>query len=102
MSSKEKGSKGEAAAAVYLEERGFKIIKRNFKRGQGEVDIIAVKDDVLHFIEVKSWKKHRFEDMEYSLNRNKQRKIISASRYFLSQTQYREDFKIRYDILFLD
>jgi putative endonuclease len=53
MSSLESGRKAEAAARVYLEMRGFKILEQNFRRPRCEIDIIAKKDDVVHFVEVK-------------------------------------------------
>jgi putative endonuclease len=53
MNSTEIGRKAEAAARVYLEMRGFKIIEQNWRRPRAEIDIIAQKDGVVHFIEVK-------------------------------------------------
>jgi putative endonuclease len=53
MSSTYTGRKAEAAAAVYLEMRGYKIIEQNFRRPRCEIDIIASKDDVIYFVEVK-------------------------------------------------
>ena len=53
MSSTETGRRAEAAAKVYLEMRGFKIMELNWRRPRAEVDIIAEKDGVMHFIEVK-------------------------------------------------
>lgn len=53
MSSTYTGRKAEAAAAVYLEMRGYKIIEQNFRRPRCEIDIIASKDDVIFFVEVK-------------------------------------------------
>ena len=41
-------------AAKYLYDNGFEIIERNFYSRFGEIDIIAYKDEVLHFVEVKS------------------------------------------------
>ncbi len=52
--SRAKGNIGEDKAISFLEERGFKIIDRNYYSRFGEIDIIATKEDVLHFIEVKS------------------------------------------------
>jgi putative endonuclease len=52
------GRKAETAAKVYLEMRGFKIIEQNWRRPRYEIDIIAQKDNVLHFVEVK----YRFND----------------------------------------
>lgn len=53
MSSTDTGRKAEQAARVYLEMRGFKILEQNWRRPNCEVDIIASKDGVLHFVEVK-------------------------------------------------
>jgi putative endonuclease len=53
MSSTETGRRAEAAAKVYLEMRGFKILEQNWRRPRAEVDIIAEKDGVIHFVEAK-------------------------------------------------
>lgn len=53
MSSTYTGRKAEAAAAVYLEMRGYKIIEQNFRRPRCEIDIVASKDDTIYFVEVK-------------------------------------------------
>lgn len=58
MSTTETGRKAEAAARVYLEMRGFKIIEQNWRRPRCEIDIVAEKDGVIHFVEVK----YRFKD----------------------------------------
>ena len=52
--SRAKGNLAEDKASQFLQERGFSIIERNFYSRFGEIDIIALKDEVLHFIEVKS------------------------------------------------
>ncbi len=53
MNPTEIGRKAEAAARVYLEMRGFQIIEQNWRRPRCEIDVVAKKDGVLHFIEVK-------------------------------------------------
>ncbi|HEX7633316.1 MAG TPA: YraN family protein [Candidatus Saccharimonadales bacterium] len=53
MTSTATGRKAEAAARTYLEMRGYKIIEQNFRRPRCEIDIVAQKDDVIHFVEVK-------------------------------------------------
>lgn len=62
MNSTEIGRKAEIAASVYLEMRGYKIIERNWRRPRCEIDIIASKDGVVHFVEVK----YRFKDEQGS------------------------------------
>ena len=46
--------KGESVACIFLEREGFTIVARNYQKKWGEIDVIAEKDDVLHFFEVKS------------------------------------------------
>ncbi len=58
MTTTETGRKAEAAAKVYLEMRGYEIIELNYRRPRCEIDIIARKDEVIHFVEVK----YRFND----------------------------------------
>lgn len=53
MSTTNTGRKAEQAAKVYLEMRGFKIVEQNFRRPRCEIDIIASKDEVMYFVEVK-------------------------------------------------
>ena len=50
------GLLGEDIACRYLEKHGFGVLERNYTRKWGEIDIIAVKNNVLYFVEVKSTK----------------------------------------------
>ena len=52
--SRAKGDYAEERGCEYLTSLGFSIIERNFYSRFGEIDIIAIKEDVLHFVEVKS------------------------------------------------
>jgi putative endonuclease len=62
------GNKGEDIACVFLSDRGFHIVDRNYQRKWGELDIVAIKDQELHFFEVKSvtlhvgWVKDHFPE----------------------------------------
>lgn len=53
MSSTRTGRQAEAAARVYLEMRGYQILEQNFRRPRCEIDIIACKEEVIYFVEVK-------------------------------------------------
>ncbi len=48
------GELGEDVACKYLLNKGFSVLERNYTKKWGEIDIIAQKDDVIYFIEVKS------------------------------------------------
>ncbi len=48
------GEIGENIAVLYLKRKGFSIVERNYTKKWGEIDIVAEKDGILHFIEVKA------------------------------------------------
>ncbi len=50
------GKIGENIAKAFLMKQGFSILEQNYRILQGEIDIIAKKDSILHFVEVKSLK----------------------------------------------
>jgi len=52
--SRNKGNLAEEKACKFLDENGYSIVERNFYSRFGEIDIIAIKDKILHFVEVKS------------------------------------------------
>lgn len=48
------GHIGEKIAVLFLMKRGFSVIETNYTQKIGEIDIVAIKDKTIHFIEVKS------------------------------------------------
>ena len=58
------GRIGEKIAITFLMKHGFTILERNYATRLGELDIVAEKDEVLHFIEVKSIKVRDFENLD--------------------------------------
>jgi putative endonuclease len=54
FSKKEVGRIGEKIASEFLVRKGFEIIDRNFRKPWGEIDIIALKGDIVRFVEVKA------------------------------------------------
>ncbi len=80
------GSIGENMAADYLESIGFKIIARNYRCGRlGEIDIIAVENEFICFIEVKTRTSNLYGSPIEAINFNKQRKIISVAWSYIKQ-----------------
>lgn len=73
--SRAKGNLAEDRACIFLDENGFMIVERNFYSRFGEIDIIALKDEVLHFIEVKSG-----EDYELAIQNITPRKLSKLLR----------------------
>jgi putative endonuclease len=52
------GLEAEATVATYLQERGYRVLERNWRRPWGELDVIAEKAGVIHFVEVKASRNH--------------------------------------------
>jgi len=48
------GERGEDLACLFLKKHGFSILERNYVKRYGEIDIISQKDNILHFVEVKT------------------------------------------------
>jgi putative endonuclease len=95
------GREGEDKAALYLEKRGMSIIVRNFRSRMGEIDIIALHGNILVFAEVKNWKRHGFEQLEYSINDQKQQRIIETAKFFLNSHREYKEMIIRFDVIFI-
>ena len=78
------GNFGENLAAEYLINNKYKIIERNHRTPYGEIDIIAIKDKVLSFIEVKTRSSAQYGAPGEAVDFKKQRHIRNAARYFIS------------------
>ena len=77
------GDASEDLATLYLEQKGYGIIERNyFARKLGEIDIIAQKDGVLHFIEVKSGRAADFDPVQ-NVTPAKLRRVVNSAHYYL-------------------
>lgn len=77
------GQNGEDIACKYLSLCGYKIIYRNFRCRIGEIDIIAEKDNVLTFIEVKTRLSIRTGMPSESVTFSKQQKIRRVAQYYM-------------------
>ncbi|MDR2795938.1 MAG: YraN family protein [Spirochaetaceae bacterium] len=95
------GKNGEDRAAAFLESLGFNIIGRNIRSVEGEIDIVALDHGILVFVEVKAWSSYPIENLEYGINKKKQRRIIETSKYFLENHRKYSDMPIRFDVVFI-
>jgi len=92
------GKKGEDAAAVLLKENGYKILVRNYKTRLGEIDIIAIEQDTLCFIEVKTRASLSFGSPLEAVSIPKQRQISKAALMFLKEKNLLNK-KARFDVV---
>ena len=74
---KERGTLGERIAAEYLRGLGYKILETNFRRPEGEIDIVAQDGDCLVFVEVRTRKSASFGTPEESVTAAKRERLIS-------------------------
>lgn len=96
--SKKIGLKGEEIAEELLRSKGYSIIKRNFRFGKGEIDIVAKDGDCLVFIEVKTRKNMNFGEPEYAITQNKikQLKKIAEAYFYVNGIVNQE---CRFDVI---
>jgi putative endonuclease len=91
------GRQGEEIAEQYLLQHGYEILHRNWRHSHYEIDIIAQKNQVLHFVEVKLRSSKTFGFPEESVNKKKFKFLLQAADEFLFHNQqYRH---VQYDIL---
>ena len=92
-----KGKDGELLAGEYLEKMGFEVKIRNWRSGHYEIDIIAMREGMLHFIEVKTRHSTTFGYPEEGVTKKKFNNLKNAAASFLSRNG--NFLKIRFDIL---
>ncbi|MFD5225345.1 YraN family protein [Microbacterium sp. NPDC058342] len=69
------GREGEERAAEYLRLRGYAILARNWRCGQGEIDIVATCGDVLSIVEVKTRRSESFGHPFEAIDERKRRRL---------------------------
>jgi putative endonuclease len=95
------GRMGEELADAYLQAQGYRVLARNFRSRRGEVDIVAQKGERLVFVEVKRWNAYAAGELEYALDRRKQRRILDAARHFLLENPGLQGSRIACDVILL-
>ena len=87
----QEGLEAEEKASSYLQKEGYTILARNFHSKFGEIDIIALQDNTLHFFEVKFSKKY---DPITRITASKMAKIIKTINYYLLTHSNSHDYQI--------
>jgi len=92
------GNYGEDLACKFLEERGFKIVERNYFYGHGEIDIITKDGDELVFVEVKYRTNDEYGPPELSISKGKQKLVRRTAEAYLYENGIK-DQKCRIDLI---
>lgn len=93
----ETGNKAEVMAASYLTNKGYQILDQNYTFGKGEIDIIALKEDWLVFVEVRARSEVAHGFPEQTISKNKANLIIKTAENYIYQKDWHG--KVRFDII---
>ncbi|MEO6916160.1 MAG: YraN family protein [Chitinophagaceae bacterium] len=91
------GKYGERLGVQFLSKKDYKVLHTNWKYSYFEIDLIASKNNVLHFIEIKTRKTKTFGEPEDDADQKKLSKIMKAAEEY----QHRNPGwkRIQYDVL---
>ena len=88
MTNKEIGKYGEEIAKNFLIKKGYKILEMNYRYSKlAEIDIIATKDNILHFVEVKTRTQAFFGAPLEAINQNKLKQIYSCASFYMNNSK---------------
>lgn len=90
------GDMGEDAVCDFLRRHGYDIIDRNFTVRGGEIDIIAEKNGVIAFVEVKTRKEDSLTQGEEAVTKGKIRRIVKTAKVYFNKLN--EPCQCRFDV----
>ncbi len=93
----DRGIMAEGAAEIFLRAKGYKILERRYRTKVGEVDIIALDDDYIVFIEVKA--RATLDDALFSITPKMRGRISDAAMAFLSENPNYTMRPMRFDVM---
>jgi len=86
------------AAWHYLKEQGYELLSKNYRCSYGEIDVIALREKVISFVEIKTRRHHYLGAPEEAVDLRKQKKIAQVAQYYLKQTN-QSDAASAFDVL---
>lgn len=95
----ETGRAKEEAAFRYLEKSGMKILQKNFRCRQGEIDLVGIHEGCLVFVEVKYRRNIKSGLPEEAVGETKQNKICRTSDFYRIMHPELARWQVRYDVL---
>lgn len=92
------GRRGEDVATWILERKGWRIVARNVRAREGEIDLVASRAGVLAFVEVKTRRSRAFGEPAEAVTPAKRRKIRTMALRFLAEQGVRAH-TVRFDVM---
>ena len=102
LSNRAVGSLKENLAVEYLLENGFEILDRNYYNRHGEIDIIAKKNEIVSFVEVKYRKNILSGRPEEAVSVKKQIKISKTAHYYIYTHNMYNKYQFSFDVLAIE
>ena len=91
------GHWGEEVAADYLRRQGYTILHRNYRVGHRDLDLVALRDDVLVFVEVKTRRENALVDAELAVDGRKIQSVSIAANSYIKR--FNISALIRFDVI---
>ncbi len=101
LAAHERGKLAEREASLYLRRRGYRIIAQNLKLKVGEIDLVAMKGDLIVFVEVKARSSDEFGTPVEGLLPRQQQRIRKAAEIFLAKRGWSGRDR-RFDLIAVD
>jgi len=79
------GRRGERAAKRFLKRRGYKVVARNWRCRLGEIDLVAMDESMLVFVEVKTRRQDAASLPEDAITHDKKRRLRNLAQAFMTQ-----------------
>jgi putative endonuclease len=92
------GREGEDRAAEFLKRSGYKILERNYSTPAGEIDLIALHEGTIVFIEVKTRTSNAYGAPELAVNPRKQRRMVKTALGYLKYKKLHQ-MPCRFDVV---
>lgn len=92
------GQAGEDRAAKYLAKQGYRVLERNYRTSHGEIDLIALHEGTIVFVEVKTRTSDAFGAPELAVTPQKQRRMVKTA---LGYIKYKKLHQVpcRFDVV---
>ena len=94
------GSDGEDVACLHLEEQGYEVLERNYRCEGGEIDIVAVREGIVVFCEVKTRRTGRWGEPSEAVDFQKRARIRRLGAHWLLDRGARPS-SVRFDVISL-
>ncbi len=96
------GKVGEDVAVLHLQRLGYRVLSRNVRTPEGEIDIIARDGKTVVFIEVKARRSQRFGSGISAVDAKKRRRIRESAANYMQFYPQGENTMIRFDVITIE